>query len=107
MPVLLILFVLLTACVAMPLQESPRAYAIRICDATPHAASIHREFMRQCVAMETNGLNSGGAGYLPIMPYASVYSGPMPSAYSRADAFGPYGYRGPTWEQFNHQFQGY
>lgn len=53
-----------------------------------------RWFMNRCIRVQPGG----GGSYA-----ATGYYGGL--GYSPTDAFGPYGYRGPTWEQFNGQFQ--
>ena len=53
--------------------------------------AVRQQFLSACIAIQPGGL-------------AENMVVPMGSPYGRPDAFGPYGYRGPTWEQFNDQF---
>ena len=79
------------------MQAIDRQLCDRIADAYHFTGSTRQQYMGLCIG-------SGGGGsvaMVPITPY------PYPNQYStigQPDQFGPLGYRGPTWEQFNQRF---
>ncbi len=58
---------------------------------------ILQQYMSTCMHMTASSAPSYGT--------PTMYQG-QSGMYGRADAFGPYGVWGPTWQAFNGQFQG-
>jgi len=68
----------------------------QIADAHEFTGKWRQLYMAQCIPI--NGAGIAGATYT-IAPYP--FHGTQYSTIGQPDPFGPYSYRGPTWEQFN------
>lgn len=69
---------------------------VSIAEASGFTGDVHRRYMITCMNI------TGAAPSIYASGFAVAPSTPM---YGRADAFGPYGVWGPSWQGFNQQFQ--
>jgi len=97
--ILILLFaVLISGCSQWAAEQRAQEYAACANLNDPSwLPETQREFMSRCLPAARVG------GSAPSYANTSVSYAPNP--FGRADAFGPYGYRGPTWERFDNQFQ--
>lgn len=102
-PLLILFILLLTGCYGQgpayysyeAMQIIDRQQCERIADAYHFTGDTRRQYMGLCIG-------SGGGAVAPLA--SSPYGQTQYSTIGQPDPFGPYGYRGPTWEQFNQRF---
>jgi hypothetical protein len=67
-----------------------------IADAYNFTGSTRAQYLSQCMS-----ITSASVPMTPLYPLGRTQY----STIGQPDQFGPLGYRGPTWEQFNHRFE--
>ena len=94
MLILVLIVLVLSGCVS---PQQRYAQTMNECQAIASQYNLgdaYQQFMHQCVNMQPSPVQA-----------QQYFNQAATGNYGRADAFGPYGVWGPTWQEFNSQFQ--